>query len=277
MSGTTEPPEALSLPRRRWLRALELTLWLLGAVAVGGAGWSWLDGARYQRAQERLLEESLAAADRRLAPPPEAAVVGRKAASVATGKRGSPRPPGDRPLLEARERRSLIEPVATGVQRALRRGAAPWMSPPAARLTRLTVPRLGMTVMVAEGVDAATLRRAAGRIPGTAPLGSAGNVGLAGHRDSFFRPLRRIELGDEIVLTSPHGSETYRVEWTDVVSPQAVEVLQPTAYPALTLVTCYPFRFVGPAPDRFVVRARRVESRAVNVGASEALGVWVLR
>lgn len=119
-----------------------------------------------------------------------------------------------------------------------------------------------MTVMVGDGIDSATLRRAAGHIPGTARLGSDGNVGLAGHRDSFFRPLRRIEVGDEILLTTPESISTYRVEWTDVVSPAAVEVLRPTDYPALTLVTCYPFTFVGTAPDRFVVRARLVENHA---------------
>ena len=129
-------------------------------------------------------------------------------------------------------------------------------------LARLTVPRLDMAVMVAQGMDSRTLRRAAGHIPGTAPVGSGGNVGLAGHRDSFFRPLRDVRVGDEIVLTTPQSVSTYRVEWTEVVTPEATEVLRPTPYPALTLVTCYPFTFVGTAPDRLVVRARLVESRA---------------
>jgi sortase A len=138
--------------------------------------------------------------------------------------------------------------------------------PPAATggplLARLTVPRLDMSVMVAPGLDSRTLRRAAGHIPSTAPLGSGGNVGLAGHRDSFFRPLRHVRVGDEIVLTTPQSVSTYRVEWTEVVTPEATEVLRPTPYAALTLVTCYPFSFVGTAPDRLVVRARLVESRA---------------
>ena len=139
-----------------------------------------------------------------------------------------------------------------------------------AALGRLTVPRLGMGVMVAPDVNARSLRRAAGHIPGTVLPGGEGNSGIAGHRDTFFRPLRRIERGDEIVLTTEAGDARYVVEWTRVVAPEAVEVLSPTPYPALTLVTCYPFYYVGHAPERFIVRARLVE-RTPSAGA-EATG-----
>ena len=129
-------------------------------------------------------------------------------------------------------------------------------------LARLAVRRLGLGVMVAPGVDSRSLRRAAGHIPGTAPPGGEGNVGIAGHRDTFFRPLRGIVVGDEIELTTAAGIARYEVEWTRVVSPEQVDVLAPTPYPALTLVTCYPFTWVGHAPERFIVRARLIERAA---------------
>jgi sortase A len=94
-----------------------------------------------------------------------------------------------------------------------------------------------------------------GHIPGTALPGDSGNVGLAAHRDTFFRRLRDIRPDDEIVLTTPDGTFRYTVEGTKVVEPGDVWVLDPTEEPALTLVTCYPFTYVGSAPQRFIVRA----------------------
>jgi sortase A len=240
-------------------------LWLVGFAAVGGAAWSWLDGVRYQAEQERLLAVSLAAAERGGLSPPSRGVSAVKGRAGATDKRRPSYAPVDASRDGLHAARSAIAHLDAPAAERQRRAAARSFPPaPALSLAQLSIPRLGMSVMVGEGVGARTLRRAAGHIPGTAPVGSGGNVGLAAHRDSFFRPLRRVEIGDEIVLTSAGGRETYRVEWTDVVSPQAVEVLQPTPYAALTLVTCYPFRFVGTAPDRFVVRARRVEEAARN-------------
>jgi sortase A len=125
-------------------------------------------------------------------------------------------------------------------------------------VSRLEIPRLGMSVLVAEGTSSHTLKLAAGHIRGTAFPDEAGNIGIAGHRDTFFRPLRGINSGDIIVLTTPYRSFRYAVEWTKIVQPSDVDVLQPSPEPLLTLVTCYPFRFIGSAPDRFVVRARRL-------------------
>jgi sortase A len=142
--------------------------------------------------------------------------------------------------------------------------------PPAAgaALGRLTSARIGLNVMVAEGVDDATLRRAAGHIPGTALLDSGGNVGVAAHRDTFFRPLREIRKGDELELETAQGRRRYRVEWTAVVEPENLEPLEETTAPALTLVTCFPFYYVGPAPRRFVVRAIQLDDGAGVVAAS---------
>ncbi len=129
-----------------------------------------------------------------------------------------------------------------------------------AAVTRLEVPRLGISVMVHEGVEARTLRIGAGHVPGTALAGDPGNVVIAAHRDTFFRPLRNIRDGDTILVETLNGSYRYSVEWTRVVDPSDRQALASSADALLTLVTCYPFYYVGPAPERFIVRARRVET-----------------
>jgi len=123
---------------------------------------------------------------------------------------------------------------------------------------RMEIPRLGLSAIVMEGTDKITLRRAVGHIAGTALPGHAGNVGIAGHRDTFFRPLRNIQRNDTITLTTLLGEYRYRVVSTRVVDPHDVAVLDPSADEVLTLVTCYPFYFIGSAPERFIVRAERV-------------------
>lgn len=123
---------------------------------------------------------------------------------------------------------------------------------------RIEILRVGLEVIVVEGVDYRTLRRAAGHIPGTALPGEIGNVGISGHRDTFFRPLRDVRRDDLINITTPAGDFRYRVVSTSVVEPTDVGVLDQGKGESLTLVTCYPFSFVGPAPERFIVRAERV-------------------
>lgn len=125
-------------------------------------------------------------------------------------------------------------------------------------LGRMEIPRLGMSMIVAEGTGEATLRRAGGHIAGTALPGHPGNIGIAGHRDTLFRPLRNIRQDDVITVTTLQGEYQYRVVSTKIVSPTDVTVLTSDRQEILTLVTCYPFYFVGPAPDRFIVRAERV-------------------
>jgi LPXTG-site transpeptidase (sortase) family protein len=117
---------------------------------------------------------------------------------------------------------------------------------------------LGLTAMIQEGTDARTLRRAVGHIPGTPFPGQQGNVVITGHRDTFFRPLHNIRKGDEITLTTLSGFYRYRVDSTEVVEPENTNVLADTDDAVLTLVTCYPFYFVGPAPKRFIVRAHMI-------------------
>ena len=122
---------------------------------------------------------------------------------------------------------------------------------------RLEIPRLGLRTMVLEGVSQRILALAVGHVPGTAAPGQAGNIGLAGHRDTFFRGLRNIRQEDTITLRTLDGAYEYRVRSYEVVDATDTEVLRQSTTSELTLVTCYPFSYVGPAPERFVVHARR--------------------
>lgn len=125
-------------------------------------------------------------------------------------------------------------------------------------LARLEIPRIGLSELVVDGVDETTLRRGVGRIPQSSRPGEGGDVALAGHRDSDFRALGKLEIGDPLTLRSRKGLFHYEIESIRIVAPQRIDVLAPAAYPTLTLVTCHPFRYVGPAPQRYVVRARQV-------------------
>lgn len=123
---------------------------------------------------------------------------------------------------------------------------------------RVAVERLGLSVIVLEGTSAATLRRAAGHITGTAVPGEPGNVGISGHRDTFFYPLRDVRTADVVTVTTRSGAFRYRVVSVTVVQPEDTGVLDADETQVLTLVTCYPFTFIGSAPERFIVRAERV-------------------
>ena len=121
---------------------------------------------------------------------------------------------------------------------------------------KLVIPRITISAMVIEGTDQGSLLRAVGHIPGTAFPGDSGTVGLAGHRDTFFRFLKGIRRGDAILFETVRGTYQYRVTDMKVVEPTDIDVLEPTTHPILVLVTCYPFGFLGHAPERFVVTAR---------------------
>lgn len=124
---------------------------------------------------------------------------------------------------------------------------------------KLTIPRLQLTTMVREGVDEGTLRAMAGHIPGTALPGRPGNVGVAAHRDTQFRSLRNIRKRDRIVVSTRTGDYRYEVVSTRIVEPDDVAVLKASrGQKTLTLVTCYPFDFIGAAPKRFIVRAKQI-------------------
>jgi sortase A len=124
---------------------------------------------------------------------------------------------------------------------------------------RLEVPRLGLAAIVEEGVDEGTLRHAAGHVPGTPLPGEPGNVVVAAHRDTLFRPLQDIRQGDEVRFVTPDGSFDYKVVRTQIVKPSDTDVLASSSEGEATLITCYPFGFIGPAPERFVVQAARMD------------------
>jgi len=120
------------------------------------------------------------------------------------------------------------------------------------------VPRIGVSAVVREGVDSHTLKIAVGHIPGTARPGQRGNVALAAHRDSFFRDLKNVRRRDRILIHTPLKTYEYRVDFIEVVTPTTTRVLASSNRDVLTLVTCYPFNYVGNAPKRFIVRASAV-------------------
>jgi sortase A len=131
---------------------------------------------------------------------------------------------------------------------------------------RVDVPRLKLSAAVAEGDDDSTLGKAVGHLPDTPlPWQQNGNVALAAHRDGLFRPLKNIRLNDEVRVVTAQGEFSYRVRKTQIVDPDDVWVIAPTPTPTLTLITCYPFSFVGHAPHRFVVQAERVGGEPAGV------------
>jgi len=135
----------------------------------------------------------------------------------------------------------------------------------------MEVPRLGLKAIFVQGDSPRILRHAVGHISETALPGEPGNVVLTGHRDSFFRPLRSIQPGDAITLKTLNGEFEYQVESTEVVLPRDVQVLQPSSENTLTLVTCFPFYYVGAAPKRFIVRARQIGRLPAQSSTAEAL------
>lgn len=137
-------------------------------------------------------------------------------------------------------------------------------------VARLDAPSVNMSATVLEGTDDRTLARGAGHIEETAFPGDAGNVGIAGHRDTIFRPVRNLRIGDPLVITTADRIYKYRIASTTIVDPEDVYVLDPADHPTLTLVTCYPFDYIGNAPRRFIVSAELVEEEARTNGAGTA-------
>lgn len=125
---------------------------------------------------------------------------------------------------------------------------------------RIDIPRLDLSVIVFEGTSDDTLARGVGHLRGTAAPGQLGNLVLAAHRDTYFRSLRDIRQGDQISVKAPDGDYQYSVDSTAIVQPTQTEVVRPTDDATLTLITCYPFNYIGSAPERFIVRAHYTKS-----------------
>lgn len=222
------PPEAWRRFARGGAISLERALLIVGALLLGWCGWTLAEAHAWQRYAGWSLERQRRG---------ETASVAQYLASrVGLGAKERPAPPS---------------PAAPEAEPLPSRGDL---------LGRLDIPRLGLSAIVLEGDDAATLKLGVGHIPGTALPGPRGNMALAAHRDSFFRPLHEIRRADEIELTTARRTYRYRVSDVAIVPPEDVAVLRDTPKPSLTLVTCYPFWWVGNAPKRFVVHASRIES-----------------
>lgn len=227
--------KSIAIPSKKpVLRWIERALLIVAVLCLGSWAYSWLDSAYYQYRENQILDESLSQAPEA---PPAASSPGQSSASE-TDSLGSFQPRSAAPQEAPPPRKPLEEGELVG---------------------RIEIPRLGISSIVLEGVDTRTLRRGVGHIPETAPPGTPGNVGLAAHRDSFFRGLKDIRKNDLIRLRTLAGSYQYRVESTEIVTPEDTQVLADTGLPELTLVTCYPFYYVGSAPKRFIVHAQRVD------------------
>jgi sortase A len=161
-----------------------------------------------------------------------------------------------------REAKAEVKQMVSAARPANVVEKAPVAAKPLARgevIGRVDIPRLNLSAAVAEGDDDRTLSKAVGHLPDTPlPWHRTGNVGLAAHRDGLFRALEKIRTDDEVRMVTSRGEYHYRVKKTHIVDPDDVWVLAPTGTPTITLITCYPFSFVGNAPQRFVVQAELV-------------------
>jgi sortase A len=204
---------------------IERGLLLVAVLALGSYAYAYLDTRIYEHRQNQRLEAALNAQTAPATP----SVPARETDDLEAFQEPETKTPETTPLEEGE------------------------------LLGRIEIPRVGVSAMILEGVGKKTLRRGAGHIPGTSFPWAGGNVGVAAHRDSFFRGLKDIRKNDTIRLKTLEGTFEYRVDWTDVVLPEDTHVLEDTGEATLTLVTCYPFYYVGSAPKRFVVRAERIE------------------
>jgi sortase A len=226
-----------STSRTRWILrwCAPILLFVFGISALGYCGYVMLDAHFSQNDQVRRFDQALLDA--------------HAAADAKTQASGPADVAGTSPLMpvfvEANDADGNKSPLPVG-----------------GPLGRIEIASIGLTAMVEEGTGRKTLQRGVGHIVGTSLLGQSGNAGLAGHRDTFFRKLRNIHEGDEITVTTLAGTFLYRVDLISIVEPQDSAVLRDSGGDFLTLVTCYPFTFVGPAPKRFIVRARQVPPAA---------------
>jgi sortase A len=128
---------------------------------------------------------------------------------------------------------------------------------------RLVISRIGVSVMVLQGVEEATLHLGAGHVPGTPLPGGDGNSAIAAHRDTFFRKLKAVRTGDRVRFSSVGGDFEYRIQSTEIVAPDDTRVIESHGSKELTLISCYPFYFVGAAPHRFIVHAIPVSASSL--------------
>jgi sortase A len=230
--------------RRRTLRFFEWVFLIVGLLALDCFMWITTSSVLYQAYEDWAFDQTL-----RGLTPSVGGFVNDEARWLWSGG-GARAPKAEAPLAPD----TALNPDTALKSEPLSE------APPAMRsvIGRLEIPRLKLSVMVREGADEGTLRRAVGHIPGTALPGNMGNVGLAGHRDTFFRALQDIREDDTIEFQTTGGTYHYIVKSTKIVTPRDVSVLAASGGENLTLVTCYPFYYVGSAPKRFIVHASQV-------------------
>jgi len=235
-----------------WLRRFERFFWIAGILLVGVWVAAWAHKTFFSHRDLAHFEAAARAARTTpLAPIPAAAP---------TPVPGTPTIAAPvRPLpTEVPPDKSLWSTVRVrGYEESLKEQTS-------APLAILRIAKIGVEVAVLEGTDDLTLNRGVGHIEGTPKPGENGNVGIAGHRDGFFRGLKDVVVGDTMELETLAGKETYRIEKIWIVAPEDVQVLDPTPGRAITLVACYPFYFVGSAPKRYIVRAAPQETATAS-------------
>lgn len=237
---------------RRGLKSAEWIFLLLGLVAVDVFVWMQTSSALSQAYADWSFDETL-----RGQKPSVKGFITDEFASLRGGRTKT-----ENPEATKKQESVPLEPVPEDRAPELR-----------SLLGRLRIPRLKVAVMVREGADSRTLSSAVGHIQGTALPGKLGNIGLAGHRDTFFRELRNIAKDDTIDFETENGTYRYAVESTTIVGPRDVGVLNAAGGKTLTLVTCYPFYYVGSAPKRFIVRAVQVGAGAQGEQAARGARV----
>lgn len=237
--------------RRRWLA--EAIFLIVGFVCLGWVSYSYLESYIYQSYEDYTLNEQMRGH--------RGSVIGFMHHLIFPHKPSSTTPTQEEPSQQNGEQQPETQANGTEPAQPPTAGPKPRLMP-RDLIGRVEIPRLSISAIVREGVDARTLKHAVGHVPSTAMPGQPGNVAIAAHRDTFFRNLRGVKRGDRIQLVTPDATFDYEVESTKIVFPNNVEVLNPTPEPALTLVTCYPFNYIGSAPKRFIVRARQVETQA---------------
>jgi LPXTG-site transpeptidase (sortase) family protein len=251
----------------RVLRRVEIALLVTGlsllGVALGATALRWNFQAEQEQAFDRVMAASQMAQAERISDmvPPSRETLAETPAepTVESAVEEADEGAGATVELEALQPDPQAEdrPKQKPLIPAPARDAIDALDPDL--LGRLVIPRLGFSAFILEGEDESTLQRAVGFLPDTARPGEGGNTGLAAHRDTFFRPLERIQVDDRIRLEVPPHTYEYRVDSLRVVEPSEVSVLDFTGTEELTLVTCHPFRYIGAAPNRFIVKATRIQ------------------
>jgi LPXTG-site transpeptidase (sortase) family protein len=230
---------------------LERLLLAVGVICLGIVVFAWIDARWFAFQQGRRLDRALRERAAVAAAGRSGGTAGTVAPHAAPGASGGGLENGG--AASDTDRLDTFHPGGGAV------APRPPAAPEGSLLGRVEIPRVGISALLLEGLSGSTLRRGVGHVPGTSLPELAGNVGVAGHRDTVFRGLKDIRKGDVVQLDTLAGTYRYTVDWAQVVDPSDVGVLARSSRRELTLVTCYPFYYVGSAPERFVVRAHLLD------------------